>query len=158
MRFFAKPHFARNRDGTYSLRLDESERALLASLPDQLEALLQSPDPGLAGTRLFPPAYTDDEELDVEYQRLMRDELIRRRVEALGTLRDTAGADSLTADQLDAWARVVNDARLVLGTLLDVSEDEDPLDTDPDAADAHQRVVYVVLSGLVADAIDALSA
>ncbi|MHB8467118.1 MAG: DUF2017 family protein [Acidimicrobiales bacterium] len=157
MPFFAKRHFVRNRDGTYKLRLDPEERALLATLPGQLEALLQAADPGVAGTRLFPPAYPSDAQRDAEYQRLMRDELVRRRLSTLAIVRDTVATDQLTADELDAWARAINDARLVLGTLLDVSEDEDPMDVDPDAPDAHQRVAYVVLSGLVADAVDALA-
>ena len=158
MPFFAKPRFERERSGTYRLRLDDNERALLAALPDQLESLLQTADPGVAGTRLFPPAYVDDAERDGDYQRLMRDELVRRRLDALATIRDTIDADRLTGEQLDAWVRSINDARLVLGTLIDVSEDEDPLDVDPEAPDAHQRVAYVVLSALVADAVDALAA
>jgi hypothetical protein len=157
MAFFTKSRFSRERDGTYKLRLDDNERALLAALPDQLESLLQAPDPGLAGTRLFPPAYLDDAERDGDYQRLMRDELVRRRLDALATIRDTVDGDHLTADELDAWVRSINDARLVLGTLIDVSEDEDPLNVDPSAPDAHQRVAYIVLSALVGDAVDALA-
>jgi hypothetical protein len=108
--------------------------------------------------RLFPPAYLEEAELDAEYHRLMRDELVRRRLDAVATLRDTVDGDHLTAEQLHAWARVLNDVRLVLGTLLDVSEDTDVLAVAPEADDATQRVVYVVLSSIVDDAVEALSA
>ena len=155
---FQGSRFAHKRDGTFKLTLAPDERALLAALPDQLESLLTADDPGLAGKRLFPPAYPDDAERNGEYQRLMRDELVRGRVEALAIVRDTIAAERLTADQLDAWIRAINDARLVLGTLLDVSEEQDPLDVDPESADVHQRIAYVVLSGIVADAVDALAA
>jgi hypothetical protein len=43
--------------------------------------------------------------------------------------------------------------RLVLGTALDVSEDEDPL---PDGDDP-QRIVYLILGGIVQDAVEALT-
>jgi len=162
MGFFARPHFVRTRAGDYKLRLSEDERALLRSLPDQLQTLLEAggPDSGVEGigmVRLFPPAYLEDRDRDEEFHRLMREELVNRRLEALGVLRDTIGGDRLTEEQLGAWMRVLNDVRLVLGTLLDVSEDRDPLDVDPEAPDVPQRVAYVVLSELVADAVDALS-
>jgi hypothetical protein len=152
-------HFARTRAGDYKLRLEPGERALLEHLPDQLEELLTASTTSVddAAARLFPPAYVGDAERDAEYQRLMRTELVRRRVEALETVRSTLDAARLTASELDAWLRVLNDVRLVLGTVLDVSEDEDPMDIDPAAPDAGQRIAYMMLSGLVSDAVDALA-
>ncbi len=150
--------FSRKRDGTFKVSVGEDERALLAALPDQLETMLNAPGP--EAQRLFPPAYAANKAFDgfeEEYQRLMREELVRRRIERLQTMRDSLEASTLTAEQLDAWVRALNDARLVLGTLLDVSEDTDPLDVAPDAPDTHQRVVYVILSAIVSDAVDALS-
>jgi len=162
MGMFTRSHFTPTRSGDYRLRLDDDERQLLRTLPDQLEGLLaqDGADAGAAGfgmVRLFPPAYLDERELDAEYHRLMRSELIQRRVEALGVVRETIDAERLTDEQLNAWMRVLNDVRLVLGTVLDVSEDTDPLDADPEDDDYGQRVVYVVLSGLVAEAVDALA-
>ena len=162
MGLFNRGHFVALRDGEYRVRLDDDERELLRSLPDQLEALLgqNGADAGPAGLgmiRLFPPAYLDDHTLDAEYHRLMREELVGRRIEALRTVRDTLDSERLTDAELNAWMRILNDVRLVLGTVIDVSEDSDPLDVDDDAPDYAQRVVYVVLSELVAEAVDALS-
>lgn len=162
MGLFSRTHFVPTRAGDYRLRLDDEERELLRTLPDQLEALLgqDGADAGAAGfgmVRLFPPAYLEEQELDAEYHRLMRSELVARRIESLGVVRDTIDAERLTDEQLSAWMRVLNDVRLVLGTVLDVSEDTDPLDADPEDADYAQRVVYVVLSGLVGEAVDALA-
>jgi hypothetical protein len=154
---FRRPRFTRAAGGGYTLHLTRDERALIATLPEQLEALLAA-DHDAAATRLFPPAYVAEPELDEEYQRLMHEELVRRRLESLGTLRDTVDANKLTAEQLDSWMRVLNDARLVLGTLLDVSEDTDVLDADLGADDGAQRVAYVVLSSIVDEAVDALTA
>ena len=161
MALFRRARFVRTRDGHYRVRLEPEERALLATLPDQLSSLLaESSDPGATATsRLFPPAYTDDGERDAEYQRLMRSELVGQRLARLATMRETIDATQLTDDQLQAWVKVLNDVRLILGTLLDVSEEtSEALDLlDPSAPDASQRVIYYVLTGLVDEAVTALS-
>ena len=156
MGLFTRRRFTRAADAGFSVRLREEERALLASLPDQLQALLAG-GRSEATTRLFPPAYATDADLDAEYQRLMGDELVQRRMDVLATFRDTVDRDHLTEPELAAWVGVLNDVRLVLGTLLDVSEDRDVLDVDPDAEDVTQRVVYVVLSEIVEEGVLALS-
>ena len=151
-----KSRFDRARGGGFRVRLAPDERALLASLPDQLEALVAG-GVGPGTVRLFPPAYAQDAEMEAEYQQLMREELVRRRMEAVGMVRDTIDAERLTEEQLHAWVRVLNDVRLVLGTLLDVSEDSDVLDADQEGPDYGQRVVYVVLSDIVDDGVSALA-
>jgi hypothetical protein len=153
---FRRSRFTRTREGRWRVRLESGEEALLRGLPDQLQGLLAG-NGGESTVRLFPPAYAQDAEMDAEYQRLMRDELVRRRLEAVATVRESLGHDELTDDELHAWARVLNDVRLVLGTVLDVSEDSDVLDVAPGAPDTGQRVLYVVLSAIVDDAVGALS-
>jgi hypothetical protein len=112
----------RTRSGRYLLRLSEDERALLRTLPSQLDELLGADDPSLR--RLFPPAYTDDPDRDAEYQRLMREDLVARHRGALETMTRTLDASDLTEDELTAWMGSLNDFRLVLGTRLGVTEDE----------------------------------
>jgi len=87
----------------------------------------------------------------------MGDELIKHRLDAVATLRDTVDRTRLTGEELSAWVGVLNDVRLVLGTVLDVTEDRDVLDVAPDAEDAPQRVIYVVLSTIVEEGVLALS-
>ena len=53
MGLFTKRRFTRTSDGSYTVRLRDDERALLAALPDQLEALVIA-EPSAATTRLFP--------------------------------------------------------------------------------------------------------
>jgi hypothetical protein len=112
----------RTRSGRYLLRLSADERALLRTLPAQLDELLGADDPSLR--RLFPPAYADDPDRDAEYQRLMREDLVARHREALETMARTLDANDLTEDELTAWMGSLNDFRLVLGTRLGVTEDE----------------------------------
>lgn len=124
---FRRRPVRRTRSGRYTVSLSPDERHLLRTLPEQLAALLaNTDDPGLR--RLFPPAYSspDDEAHEQEFRRLMTEDLLARHREALEVLASTADAEELTAEQLDGWMRGLNSIRLVLGTRLDVSEDDDP--------------------------------
>lgn len=143
-------------DGSYRVRLSPDERQVLHALPDHLRQMLAGDDPSLV--RLFPPAYVDDPERDAEYQRYMRDELVKRRLESLATLEASVDADRLSEEQLGAWLKVFTDLRLVIGTILDVSEDEDPFDRlGPDNPQAAMVALYLFLTGLQEAAITALS-
>jgi hypothetical protein len=112
----------RTRAGRFQLNLSAEERQLLGSLPAQLKELLATDDPSLR--RLFPPAYHDDPQRDAEYQRLMRDDLMQRHTEALDVMAATIDATELDEQELAGWLSALNDLRLVLGTQLDVSEDD----------------------------------
>jgi len=149
----------RRRNGEYELHLSEDERDLVRSLTGQLRQLLegneQRPDPSLR--RLFPAAYTEDDERDAEYQRLMHDDLLAHRLGCLVVVEQTLEADRLAEDQLVAWMAALNDLRLVLGTRLDISEETDVLDPDPADPNAAAIAVYGWLGWLLEHVIDALN-
>lgn len=137
------------------MRLPDPERKLLGSLAEQLRELLlaTTDDPTLR--RLFPTAYNEDPERDREYQQLVRDELLERRLGALATLDATLAADDLDEEQMAAWLCGLNDLRLVLGTRLDVSEEMPEIaEDDPDAP---AYAVYEYLGFLLTEVVDALA-
>jgi hypothetical protein len=145
----------RSRRGEYWVRLPAEEREILASLPAQLRELLAGDDPALS--RLFPPAYADDPDADAEYRRLMRPDLVERRLTALDVMEATLSADRLTEDELGAWLGALNDLRLVLGTRLDVTEDmyERPLSPEDPRAGAFG--LYLYLGWLEEQVVEALA-
>jgi Domain of unknown function (DUF2017) len=134
----------RGRGGTIRVDLDPEERALLRQVAAELTALLDEPpgDPSLR--RLRPPAH-EDATLERDYQMLTRPQLDAARKSALATLARTADQDRLSGDEADAWLRVLNDARLVLGTRLDIAEDFD-WSTVEDDPRAPELAVYAYLS------------
>ena len=142
-------------DGRVALKLDDDERQVLGTLLEQLAPLLDEPDePG--ARRLYPTAYPNDAERDAEYHGLMRDELRTARGTALQVVIDSLGEAELDEGQLMAWLRTLNAGRLVLGTQLDVGEDDDPLDAlDPDDPRAPARLAYLWLSELLEHATQA---
>lgn len=144
-------------EGDFRLRLSDGERELLRRLPGELSALLGSDTGGPELRRLFPPAYERDEEGEAEYRRLMADELLEGRRAALGLVQETAGRDRLSAEELDAWLRALNDLRLVLGTRLDVTEETYATELDPADPQAYELSVYAYLSWLQEQLVAAAS-
>ena len=127
------------------LSLGENEREMMGVLVRELRELLGSDDTSLR--RLFPTAYQDDPERDAEYQILARSELEDRKYAALDTVQQTLNATLIDEAQSIAWMQVINQLRLVLGTRLDVGEDDD--DYDPNAPEALARSVYFHLGRML---------
>ena len=152
-----KGAFGRGRNG-YVLRIAPQERALIVRLLDELGELLTAPAAQPATARLFPVVHPDDPERESEYQRLMRDELIASRLAGIETVKDVLGGTTkkvtLTEDQLTSFMQAVNGVRLVLGTILDVSEDDDAVDIE-DHVPEYQ--LYAYLSWLLDSAVLAAS-
>jgi hypothetical protein len=137
----------RTETGDFLLRLGPEERGLLRRLSAELEELLaaEPEDPSLR--RLRPRAY-EDEKVEREFRSLMGSELESLRLENLRGLAETAGRDRLDAEELDRWLAALNDLRLVLGTRLDVTEDQFADGFDPSAPHAYELAVYAFLTGL----------
>jgi hypothetical protein len=141
--------FERGPDGGVRLRLPAGERALLRSVGDELKGLLEDDLDAPDLRRLFPP-------VDAKYDELVQDELLSGRRRALETLVATLEHSSLTAKEAEAWLTTLNVARLVLGTRLDVTEETD-FDVDPTDPRARPYAVYVYLTWLQEQLIEALA-
>jgi len=146
----------------YVVNLDEEEIALLVRLLAELRALLLADDPSTAHLvrRLFPPAYLADEhaEAEADYQRFMREELVASRLTAIGAVEEAlTSARPMSEGELMGFMQALNGVRLVLGTLLDVSEEHDPnriRDDDPMVGEHH---LYQFLSWLMEHVVAAAS-
>jgi len=156
-----RPVFQRTAAGVV-VNLEQEEIDLVVRLVAELRGLLLTDDPRMAHLtrRLFPPAYhlADDAEADAEYQRLMRDDLVASRLTAMQHVDDTLTAGQPLSDEaMMGLLQSLNAVRLVLGTLLDVSEDQGTdaiADDDPMVGEHH---LYHFLSYLLDSAVDALS-
>lgn len=159
MRFPRQRLVSRKRDGRYTVRLPDEVRQLLGQLLTELRDLLTSSEmPAGDGRleRLFPPAYLQDPDANAEYQHYMRDELMQSKLSALDTVRDTLEAKDLSEGELMAWMQSVNSIRLVLGTMLDVSEDDDMSDLTPDDPGFGAYLLYGELSVILEHIVAAM--
>ena len=166
--------------------LEAGEAAVLTRLCEELTALLDADtvtdsesdrdsdgdDEGKAADpvleRLFPRAYLDptEEEAEAEWQRFSHDDLMDGRRRSIETVEQTlAGAVvrrgrlelTLSEEQAGAWLAVINDARLALGTRLEVTEDMDLSRLNADDPDTAPYAVYWWLGVLEERLIDVLS-
>lgn len=155
MGLFRARRFQPTTDG-WNIRLSTAERATLRNTVPQLRELVTDLDPNDERIRrLFPTAYATDPEKEEEYRRFMRDELVQSKLAALDLFEASADATSLTDAQLNGWMQSINGVRLVLGTMLDVSEDELSINDDDPNIDGY--LLYDYLSGLLHEIVTAQS-
>lgn len=143
------------RQGKFLLTMEPQERELIRQLLDELRELLAlSPDDPRV-RRLYPSAYVEDVELENEYRSLTRDELHSGRLANIDAVEATVDAELLDLDQLTAWMQAVNSLRLVLGTMLDINDDDDELSFNPEDPNARTVALYGYLGGLLDEIVDA---
>ena len=142
-------------DGGYRIRLGADERRLLRGLCAELRELIGTGDETIA--RLFPAAYRDDAEASAEYDRLVRDELVGGRLDALRTVEATVEAERLEEAELGAWCGVLNDLRLTLGERIGVTEDMYETAIDPRDPRAPEVALYGWLTWLQGNVVEALA-
>lgn len=147
-----------NGDGTYALHLRSDERALIASVAAELRTLVEGNPNDEMLARLFPTARPDDAGAEAEYQEMVRGELVAKRINRFSTVTEMAEATVLDKDQLAAWVGAVNDLRLVLGTRLEVAENDDFDDLDEGDPETVARSAYWYLGWLLEHLVEASAA
>ncbi len=140
--------------GELVARLSGQERQVLAFVCEELAVLLADPEPGpevpqwarelgLSGlerprpapedpvvARLLPDAY-DDPERASEFRRLTEGGLRATKLAHIDVVREHLHHDPMIiTDDVTAWLAFLADARLMLGTRLGVTEDDDLEPTD----------------------------
>jgi hypothetical protein len=133
----------------FTLHIGKDEREVVTRLLEELRTMQSDPDAADATTRLFPVVHPENPDQEAEYQRLMRSELIESRAAGIGTAVDVLSRPgrkiSLSEAELLAFSRAVNSVRLVLGTILEVTEDDD-LDAPPELVESPEYQLYAYLS------------
>jgi hypothetical protein len=161
----SRPVKRRRRDQRLVVTLPEPTVGVLRHVIADLAGVLAEPTDAV-GDRLFPRAYLDPTEEGAEdtWQSLVHDDLQRARIAAVeAVLADFDHAEPaargnveivLDAEGETRWLMVLNDARLTLGTVLGVTEDE-PLqfpEGDPRASAADVYLLLTMLQGQLVEA------
>jgi hypothetical protein len=143
------------RNGRYELKLDPRERELIRQLLGELRELLalDAADPRVR--RLYPSAYADDAEKEDQYRQLTHEDLKQGRQENIDLVEASVDAEVLGAEQMNAWMQAVNSLRLILGTMLEITDDEQELSFDPEDPEARTQALYGYLGGLLDEIVDA---
>lgn len=152
MGIFRRP--VRRSGSGFVIDLRDEETTLVRRLTGQVRALLTDDDPDAEAqallARLFPAAYLDDDEMEAEYQRLMRDELVQSKLAALDIVDEAVGGGApIDEGRLVAVMQSINSIRLVLGVILDVSDDPEHHEVGERFEDSPEYHLYGYLSGLL---------
>ena len=139
--------FSKSLTGRIILRVDEVEKGLLVQLADQVcEFVSPEPrehsdplaaivgidmdaefpdDPAMA--RLFPDAYTDDPEASLDFRRFTQRSLQEAKLAhartVLQSLSKSGEKVTLGSGDIPSWLGFLNDARLAIGTRIDITEE-----------------------------------
>lgn len=160
-----------------TLKLDAAELGVLTQLFDQMAELLEDPDsennsdplakllnmsgstqisedPALA--RLFPDGYSGDEHASADFRRFTEQDLRAQKIAALSVARETlaefSGKSTITPQQAQHWLKALNDLRLVLGTRLEITDEDDRYrDSDEPGIQLYNYLTY--LQGTLIDAL-----
>ncbi len=160
-----RPPVRESGDG-YLIELGEEEATLVARLLDELRQLLTNPSADgaeqLLTARLFPVAHPDDEEAEAEYQRLMRDELVQSKLAAIERVERVLTAEKRSDRVVDeeglvAFMQSLNGIRLVLGTMLGVTDDPEAEEVDEQLESSPEYHLYAYLSWLLEHCVRAVS-
>ena len=143
----------------FVIHLGTQERAVLRAVCQDLLSVLDDDEDSPSLKRLFPKAHAVDPRIDAAYQEMVHEDLLRSRKEALAAVADSAERPELDRDTLEQWMVGLNSVRLVLGTVLDVSEDEFPelSELSEDDPMLPAWAVYDFLGGVVDAAVRALA-
>lgn len=125
------------------VRLETGIRELLTRVSGELREILLVND-GEIVKRLYPPAYPDDPKSNEAFDELVKDKLLMQRLDDIDRFEETIDTETMDIELADVWMNTINQARLVLGTQLDVSEDDQAI--DPEDPEASGRMIYQVLS------------
>jgi len=152
------------RAGFVVLTLHEREVQVLQWVLSDLGRMLTDGSSTDAVTqRLYPRAYLDptEEEAERQWQDLVHDDLVESRLAAMTEVvrgldaatpvPDYAGAREvlLDHDQAEQWIRVLNDARLAVGTALEVTPEWDLDHIDPSDPNFELHALYAWMTQLL---------
>jgi hypothetical protein len=155
--------FSMKRDGSIDVRVSVVEIDALRHIMSEMIDALATPD-ATELQRLFPQP-SDDPILAQELTRLMGDDLVTHKVEAAravvrcidaGARKRDSWRATLQSDDAETWLHAINDARLVLGTRLGVTEEMDHRPLPPSDARANEHNMYLYLSALEGYLVDVL--
>ncbi len=131
--------------------LDGESREVLLELAKQFRSLLlEDSDDSLK--RLYPPAYLDHSELNVEYVSLVHDDLLQEKLTSIDIFESTIWLEFVEIEKFFSWMAVLNSIRLVLGTRLDVSEEDE---FDFEKSHSPEQTLFVWLAMLLEEAVSA---
>ncbi|NNN18269.1 MAG: DUF2017 family protein [Acidimicrobiaceae bacterium] len=131
-------------ENKFKVDLHPQVRQILGDLKELTLSHIEDNSP--TAQRIFPVAYRNSPEMEMDYQNLTREPLTNHHRDSLAVFEKSLSKPELTEDEVLAWMCALNDMRLILGTALDISEEHaTPEENEPNY---EGYVVYDLLTYL----------
>ena len=160
------------RGGAIVLTLVPAEVQILQWVFGDLGSMLAGEsDVDAVTKRLFPRAYLDptEEQSEAQWQDMVHDDLVETRLAAMSDVvqslddavavsgRDEVREIVLSGELPEHWMTVLNDARLAIGTVLDVTPEWDFTALDPTDPNYELHAVYAWMTELLSALLGAVA-
>ncbi|MCL5077540.1 MAG: DUF2017 domain-containing protein [Actinobacteria bacterium] len=117
-------------DDRFKIELADQVRQLLLDLKEMTLTHVVSESP--IAKRIFPTAYNNSPEMELDFEKLTREPLMNHHQENLSLFERSLFKNEINQEEVLAWISALNNMRLILGTALDIQEDQEiPKETDP---------------------------
>lgn len=117
-------------NNTFKVDLSNQVRELLADMREMTLTHVAAESP--IAKRLFPSAYQNSPEMELDYQKLTHEPLAGHHQANLSKFEETLYNSELDEEEALAWIGALNNMRLILGTALQIEEDQPfPDENDP---------------------------
>lgn len=148
--------FEPNKDGSATVSFDEDVSDLIRQVADHVRTLLTEGDESGQTRSLFPPAYGDDWARQVEFDRLVRQDLSSSHLAAIDMLLQLLETDHANAEEIEIFMKAMNQIRLVVANRLDITDETQDNDFAPSHPMYDTWQIYQFLGAVQHDALEAL--
>ena len=144
-------------DGTFKLEIPKWQIKIFKSLTQELNPIISDRGNNLT-SRLFPTAYQADTSANNEYELLTHKDLLQSHLDSLEALEELSSNAELSEETLIKITQGVNILRLVLGTRLEINDDDaNSSKANEDHPDHNLWLTFHLLGEILSIIVDVIS-
>lgn len=143
-------------NGTYKIEISDWQGHLFRNLIEEVKGFIDDKGNPLADL-LFPVAYENDEAANIEYSSLTYEDLLKSHLAALRILEEISEIDEVPESTLLQIMQAVNILRLILGTRLEIRDEDEPSGITENHPDHNLWLIYHLLGENLSIIVDSIS-
>ncbi|MBG01408.1 MAG: hypothetical protein CL470_03975 [Acidimicrobiaceae bacterium] len=143
-------------NGSYKIEITDWQKELFRNLIEEVSEIISDRENPL-GNLLFPIAYQNDIDANSEFDSLTKGDLEESHLSALKILEEIPEVGEVSEETLLKVMQAINILRLVLGTRLDITDEDTPIEIAEDDPDRSFWLIYHLLGENLSRIVDLLS-
>ena len=143
-------------NGSYKIELTDWQIQLFRNLVGEVNGIISDGNNPL-GNLLFPIAYRNDRDANSEFNLLIKDDLQESHLSALKILEEIPEVGEVSEETLIKVMQAINILRLVLGSRLEITDEDVSIEIAEDDPDRSLWLMYHLLGENLSRIVDSLS-